>query len=341
MLSIVLACAPFASAFAGPAEDKATARELAKEGIAAGQAGDCATATDRLERAESLFHAPPHLQHLARCYTKVGRLVDATETWRKLTLETPSPTAPQVFKDAYAEASEELPKLEPRLARLTLKTTATYPGLAVEVDGKTWPTAAIGVPRVMDPGKHVIRASATGFKTSEQTLTLAEGKSEAMTIALEQGSSDVVGPAPSASASVSATTVAPTGSTTADQPPPSRSPLRSIGVVTTGVGVALVVGGVFTGLAANSRFNDLEQQCPDRSRCTLGDLDDRKQSIKNLELTTNILLIGGGVLAVTGITLFVLGASRPGSSKAGSSSGVSLRVAPSPGGGHVAVTGSF
>lgn len=33
----------------------------------------------QLEKAEALYHAPPHLQHLARCYEKVGGLVSAAD----------------------------------------------------------------------------------------------------------------------------------------------------------------------------------------------------------------------------------------------------------------------
>lgn len=325
VVAIAIAAAPLASALAGPAEDKATARELAKEGIAAEESGDCATAIDRLERAESLYHAPPHLQFLARCYAKTGRLVDATETWRKLTLETLPPGSPAAFKDAVAEANTELPKLEPRLARLTMKSSQKYEGFVAEVDGKAWPSAALDVPRVMDPGKHVVRARATGYKTSEQTIELDEGKSASVTITLEAGADP--GPSPSASSSASA---APTST-----PPPSTT-LRTVGFVTTGVGIAALIGGAVTGLVASSKFKQLETDCPDRKNCRLPDLAQRTDSIKTLSTTTNVLLIGGGILAAVGVTLILISPA-----KAAQSPAVSLQVSPLPAGGYVALTGSF
>ena len=39
-------------------------------------------------------------------------------------------------------------------------------------------------PRI-DPGTHVVRAAAPGFVTSEATVTLAEGKTEEITLTLE------------------------------------------------------------------------------------------------------------------------------------------------------------
>lgn len=323
-LAIALATAPFAPALAGPAEDKATARELAKEGIAAEGKGDCVTAIDRLERAESLYHAPPHLQFLARCYTKVGRLVDAAETWRRLTLETLGPTAPQAFKDAIAEAHVELPKLEPRLARLTIRTAKKYAGLAIEVDGKTWPTAALDVPRVIDPGKHVVAATASGFAPSEQVVELAEGKSDTVTVTLQPGA------APTTTSSAS---VAPTASAA---PPTGPSPWRTVGLVTAGVGVLAVAGGVFTGLSADSKFSKLEADCPVRSSCNLPDLAQRKSDIRTLETATNVLLIGGGILAIAGLTTFLVAPGRRAAAPA-----VSLQLSPGVGGGHVSLTGSF
>lgn len=326
-VAISIAAGPFA-ALAGPLEDKATARELAKEGIAAEEKGDCATAIDRLERAESLFHAPPHLQFLARCYTKTGRLVDATETWRKLTLESLPPNAPPAFKEAISEAQIELPKLEPRLARLTLKTARKYDGFGVEVDGKAWPTAALDVPRVIDPGKHLVRAHATGFKTAERSIELGEGKSDSLTITLEAGADPGT---PAASTSGSASGVAPSPSS--DTP---HSALKTAGFVTAGVGVAALVGGGVTGYLASSKFNELENDCPIRNNCAVNDLEQRRSSIKTLSTATNLLLIGGGVLAAAGITMVLLAPSGSAGSPA-----VSLQFSPVPSGGHVTLSGSF
>lgn len=339
LVALSLATAPFAPAFAGPAEDKATARDLAKDGIAAEQKGDCATAIDRLERAESLYHAPPHLQFLARCYTKVGRLVDATETWRKLTLEPLPANAPPAFKEALVEANAELPKLEPRLARLTLKSSQKYDGFAVEVDGKVWPNAALDVARVIDPGKHVVHARATGFKTREESVELSEGKSEIITMTLEPGGDPAgVPPVASTSSTTAPTfTAAPTASTapTTDRPRSSNG-LRTVGFVATGVGLAALIGGAVTGLMATSKFSKLESDCPDRKNCAISDLAQRTKSVQTLSTTTNILLIGGGVLAAVGLTVVLLAPSGRSGSPA-----VSLQFSPGPAGGHVSVAGSF
>ncbi len=322
LLVLATASAPLL-AFAGPAEDKATARELATAGIALEEKGDCKGAIDKLERAETLFHAPPHLQHLARCYTKLGRLVDATEAWRKLTLEALPPTAPDVFKAAVAEAQVELPKIEPRLAHLTIKPAATYEGLEVTVDGKKWPSAALDVSRVIDPGKHDVHATASAHADFDKSITLPEGGTDTVEIKLQPGT-------PSTAASVVPTSSASTNPTT-DKP--GMGGLRVTGLVAAGVGAAMLIGGTFTGLSAKSKFNEVESACPNK-RCPAGyDLAGNQSSVKSLERTTNILLIGGGVLAVAGLAIFVF-APSPGT-------GVALQASPNVGGAHISLSGSF
>ena len=70
--ALVVACLLVApAAFAQSAADKATARQLASEGIELYQKGSYAEALDKLERAEALFDAPVHLLYIARTQAKL------------------------------------------------------------------------------------------------------------------------------------------------------------------------------------------------------------------------------------------------------------------------------
>ncbi len=321
VLAISLATAPL-TVIAGEAEDRATARQLATEGIEAANAGNCDTAIERLARAEKLFHAPIHLQYLARCYSKQGRLVEAAEAWRALTLETLPPNSPPVFKEAVAEAKVELPKIEPRLAKLTITAAATYPELTLTIDGKPLSDASIGVARVADPGKHVVHATATGYQGADFDVELPEGGAGAVMVTLQAAAPVAdAGPAPDAGS------------------PPvvdkSPFPWKTVGLVTASIGGALLVGGLFTGLSARSKYHTLQDNCPSK-QCKPGyDLSGQQNSINSLTTTTNVLFVAGGILAVAGISAFFL-APEP---KSGG--GVALAFAPDWGGGHVGLTGSF
>jgi hypothetical protein len=328
--------APFAHA--GDAEDKATARDLAKQGIAAEEAGDCATAIDRLERAEQLFHAPIHVQHLARCYVKVGRLVEATEAYHKLTLEKLPPGAPAVFKEAIDEANAELPKLEPRLAHLTITPKEKYPSLAVTIDGKPYPAAALGISRVADPGKHVIHGSATGYTDKDVPIDLPEGGTQKIDLALDPDGSG--GTVTSGGGTGNGSTTTTTGGTGGGGGPIDDTgkpfPWKTVGIGTMVVGGVALGGGVITGILAKSKFNSLQNDCPGK-QCPSGyDLSSKQSSIKSLTTTTNVLLVGGGVLFVAGAAMVLFSPN-----KKPVSTPVSLDFSPLPGGGHVSLAGSF
>lgn len=73
-----------------------------------------------------------------------------------------------------------------------------------------------------------------------------------------------------------------------------------------GVGGAMVVGGAITGGLALSERSSLDSQCS-LQLCPAGfDLAGRQSTIQSLAITTDVLLIGGGVVAVTGLVLGIL-----------------------------------
>ena len=75
VVSFVLA-AP--AALAQSDADRATARELGKDGQSALDKKDYKTAEDLFHRAESLFHAPTLLLGYARAEAGLGKVVNAT-----------------------------------------------------------------------------------------------------------------------------------------------------------------------------------------------------------------------------------------------------------------------
>ena len=87
------------------------------------------------------------------------------------------------------------------------------------------------------------------------------------------------------------------------------NPLRTVGFVVGGVGVAALIGGAITGVMAGSAFTELETACPNRQCSTATDLA-RRDNVNTLSGMTNGLLIGGGVLAATGIVMVILGRPR-------------------------------
>lgn len=73
-----------------------------------------------------------------------------------------------------------------------------------------------------------------------------------------------------------------------------------------GAGAAMVVGGAITGAVALGERSSLDEECP-LQLCPAGsDVEGRQSTIEALAITTDVLLVGGGVVAVTGLVLGIV-----------------------------------
>lgn len=100
-----------------------------------------------------------------------------------------------------------------------------------------------------------------------------------------------------------------------DAPPPTGFQLSIPGAIIGGVGVAAAIGGFVVGALALGKVSDLEEMCP-------GDVcpasaQGTYDSAQTLVTASDILVIGGAVLAVAGLTMVLLGIGAPGDSDAG------------------------
>jgi hypothetical protein len=220
-VALLLALATLASTHVAPAQsaaDKSTARDLAIAGIAAYDDGKYADALDKLERAEALYDAHVHLVYIARCQVALGKLVEASESYRALGRKPLPPGASEAVRNAQVQGAKELEALEPRIPYLRiLVEPADAPDLQLILNGEPVAAATIGVERPANPGETVLRVGATGYKWAEARVTLAEGAHESVTVTLEEGP-----PAPAApgdSAGAGQPSGAGSTSATAERPP--------------------------------------------------------------------------------------------------------------------------
>jgi hypothetical protein len=179
-------------------------------------------------------------------------------------------------------------------------------------------------------GHHSIVASADGKQASleldvtsdsklDQELDL--DKSAAAAAALAPASTPTPAPAPPPA------------------PPEHASGLQAVGLVMGGVGVAALIGGTVTGILGANKQSALNAKCPDhvctyRTRAEEDSFNSDKSALKTYGAATTALLIGGGVLTATGITLFIAGGSKH-------SESVSLVTQFGPFGGSIAARGAF
>jgi hypothetical protein len=307
--------------------DKATARDLAVEGYKALQSKDYAAAADRFTHADALYHAPTVLLGLARAHVGLGKLVSAQELYSRVAHEPLPPNASTASKKAVLDAQKELDSLALRLPSVVINVKG-HDAPRVTLDGIELRAAALGLKRPVDPGQHVITASATGFVPSEVTMSFTEGKSETVTLELKRPQAEpprgvAVAPAPKppvAKPPAATPVPAPASTTPALMPlaPPEPAPApeqikgdgstqKTIGFVALGVGAAgLLVGGITGGLAV-SKHGEITESCPD-GHCPQGSQGRFKtdvDSYNTLGTLSTIGFIAGGALAATGVILML------------------------------------
>jgi hypothetical protein len=300
--------------------DKATARDLTIEGYKALESKDYAAAFDRFTRADTLYHAPSVILGLARAQVGLGKLVSAQELYNRAAHETLPPNASGASKKAVQDAQKELDGLTRRIPSVIINVKGND-AARVTLDGTEVRSAALGVKRPVDPGKHLITASATGFDASEVTMSIAEGKTESLTLELKPRSAEplpVVAVAPVARPPTVALVPNPANpvppmtipAPTTPEPEQIKAPAstrRTAGFVALGVGGAgLLLGGIAGGLALG-KHGDIAKSCTD-GHCPKGTEDTYNPAIDSYGTMGTISTIGfvaGGALAVTGVVLIL------------------------------------
>jgi hypothetical protein len=279
--------------------DRATARALAREGYEAQRRGQFGLAADRFERADALVHAPTLLLGLARAQSGQGELVEAEEKYQRLLREPLPADAPPAFVKAVEEAKREAPGVAARLAWVTLVLrgpSVKGPTAArVTVDAVSVPAAAIGVRRACNPGTHVARAFAPGFRSAEHSFAVNEGGAETIVLDLPP-----MAPAPALAGPEPAT---------AER---ASSWHRTAGIVALSAGAAGVIVGSVTGGLALGRHASLSDECPD-ARCSTahaGDVD----TYRTLADVATVATLAGAAAAAAGVVLLLTPPASPGPS---------------------------
>ncbi len=312
--------------------DRATARSLGQEGQQAFESKDYATAEDRFRRADKMVHAPTLVLGLARALAAEGKYVEAQESYNRIIREGLPAGAPDVFKRALDDAKKEVDAVAAKVGSVTITVKAAgggdIPDPQVVLDDHPINSASLGVKRAIDPGAHVLRATAEGYKPGELKFSTTEAGTADEPLMLEK---DLSAPPPVAANPATTAAPAATAVTTPDLTTADASKGRKVlPWVAFGVGGAgLIVGGV-TGILALGKHSTLKDECT--STCppsAQSDLD----GYHTIGLVSDIGFI---VAAVGGATGAILLLTQP---KSGPTTGVT--IVPTVGLGSVGATGRF
>jgi len=306
--------------------DKAAAQSLFDEGRKLMTEGKFAQACPKLAESQKLDPGVGTEFHLADCYEHLGQTASA---WAGF-LEAASSAKAMGQGDREKVARDRAAALALRLSKLTIVSPGAerLAGLEIKRDGAVVGRALWGTAIPVDPGAHVLEATAPGKKPWQGTAQVtAEKASVVATIpALEDAPTDAA-----------VTSAPPPGGAVRTDVGGSGSGRRTLGLV---VGTVGVVGiGVGTGFALNakSKYNESLGLCSpqDKNLCSSSGVTLRDQARSAGTLATVVLGLGGAAL-VAGAVLFV-------TAPAGSSETPRVAVVPAaaPGSAGFVVVGAY
>jgi len=281
-------------------EQRRSARELAAQGFHALQDKDFAKAEDFFRRADGVVHAPTLVLDHGRSLVGLGRLVEAHEDFAQVLREGVAANAPWQWRNAVDAAKTELAALEPRLAWLTV-TVKGAPAPEVRIDSKLLRQAALGVPFATDPGSHTVTVRADRFLPIQQAITLREGQTAQLDLAVEPDPSAPPLPESSKPAPEVIVVKAPAA------PKARDNTLATILLSAGGVGIAT---GAVTGFLALSARSDLKERCGGATCVPADDAEYSEMSGKRdryraLGTASGVAFAAGVAAAVGGVALLV------------------------------------
>jgi hypothetical protein len=326
----LLASAP--TALAQSDADRATARELGQSGETALEAKDFKKAEDYFRRADRLVHAPTLALGLARALAGVGKYVESQETYNRIVREGVFPGAPDAFRRAVDDAKKEVDGVVGKVAGATI--TVSAPGGAevanptVTIDDVPVNSASLGVKRLVDPGAHVLKVSADGYKPAELHFTVNEGGSVNEPVTLEKAPN--APPPTTTTTPPPSTTTSTTPPTTTTPPPAASHSMNPLPIVAFGVGGAGLVLGVITGGIALGDHGNLSNKCT--NGCPASESSDLS-SYHTMGAISTVGFVVAGVGAAAGVILLLTAPKE--------TTGSGFQVTPTIGLGSIGAVGTF
>ncbi len=276
--------------------------------------GKTAAACEKFAASQRADASSGTLLNLADCHAKEGKSASA---WAEF-LAAGRMARTQGDTVRSAEAARRAKELEPILSHVTIKLALRAPGIQLQRDDFTLQDAELFAPIPVDPGPHVFRAEAPGYKPWSKSIHVGANadNQEVVVPALEKDTSSVAPSRPTTPSSVDATSNADVS---------HRSP--NFGYVLGAAGVVVAgVGGVL-GLKALKTYKDAEADCHGQhTQCPAS--SSSQYDTASLEANLANAGIGVGLVAIGIGAYLVLTSGGSGASKASALPSPPLAIAP-------------
>jgi hypothetical protein len=314
LAAVCLALTAPSIASAQTARDPVGAETLFKTALERMDKGDWTTACAKFAASQEMDPAVATLVKLSQCREHEGKLAEAWYLLQEaLKLNHDKGEVEKRRSELEAFTKVQIQAIEGRLPRLRIQVNDAPPGLSISRDGQSLPVASLGEAMPANPGAHKVLVSAPGFVAQSRDVTLREGQSLDVTIALIPAEKT---PSPALAPSV--------GFQDAQSPPMDEgtpgSGRKTAGFVLGGIGIlGLATSGILFGVTASTAAD----AAPD---VTGNDARDQARATQ-----TGAFIAGGAGLALLGTGIALI-ATAPKSQTA-----VSFHISPA----HAIVMGSF
>jgi hypothetical protein len=211
--------------------------------------GNFADACPKLEASQAREARSGTLLNLASCREHEGKTATAWALYKDAA--TLARTEKRPVNEA--KAVELAAAVERRLSRVRVAPAASAPSEVVAVDGRPLDAASVGVAVPVDPGQHVVSASAPGYVPWSAQIVVGEGTQSVSVPALAKAT---VAPPPAAPEQG--------GAAPSQADPDSARPSRQVPTwawITGGAGVALTAAAVVFRVDQSLTSSRLDENC--------------------------------------------------------------------------------
>jgi hypothetical protein len=262
-------------AWAQPVDNRALGDEQFRLGREAMTQGDYPKALRLFRRSQELDPGNGKVLNEAICEEKLGLFASAQKHLLEVQQQLP-PGDPRA-----AMVKGHLDAVTPQVPHLRIQRA---PGAASEttvtLDGEPVAASSLGVDVPVDPGQHVVTATAPGATEKRYEVTLASSDQRTLEVAAQVTGAALPNPEP-------------------------RGAAWTLGVVALAAGGASLIAGIGTGVAAITKHASTVPQCPrGPTMCPPGEQPDI-DTYNRLGAASTATFILGGALAATGVILVV------------------------------------
>lgn len=164
--------------------DKDAARTLVQQGDERMAVKDYKGALKAYEGADDIMGVPTTALLVAKTYVAMRKLVEARDAFRRAADFPNKPGEPPAFGRARDEGKGKAKEIGKLIPRLTIEVEGTESGteITVSIDAEEEEAWARAVP--VNPGHHVVEATASGYRSTREEIVLEEGEKRTMVLHL-------------------------------------------------------------------------------------------------------------------------------------------------------------